>query len=366
MSATSSPSVSHCLAQFVPLCLEALPRMLSVDTDLFCHRERRTPSGLVTEGQSVRYTAMTVIGLSIAKKRGIELPASLDTDRFAIRLSQERQVGLGDLGLIVWALALAEPQLASQVTDHLLTRLQRDSLGPKVPNTMELAWLLIGLCYATHGKEASSELNGWGQRVSTALVSAFNPATGLFFRYPEGRRSPMHYVASFAMEIYPIYALAAYAERFDNEPALTTARTCADRLVGLQLADGGWPWMYDVRTGQVLETHPIFSVHQDAMAPMALGKLSRVSRVDYSAAIRRGISWLRGENVLGIPMVAEDLRTIWRAQETPCLGRLQPRLILNAASALLLGRGVFRSGSVRLVAECRPYHLGWLLLAALE
>lgn len=359
-------SVQLELRKLVPMCLEALPRMVVADQGLFCYRERRVGSDLQAEGVSVRYTAITLIGLSTAQKNGLDLPATLEVKRFATRLSQERQVDLGDLGLIVWALSLSEPDLTSKMAVHLLTRLENSPVAPKALDTMQLAWVLIGLSKAYQADATLPKLKRWASRAAKVLSSAFNPATGLFYRFPEGHRSPMRWIASFALEIYPVYALATYAEVFGRKEVLTVARACADRLCALQLPDGGWPWMYDVRTGQVVDPYPVYSVHQDGMAPMALIKLGHVSGRDYSAAIGRGLAWLFGRNALGMDMVDEERQTIWRALEVARLFGLQPRLALNAASALVLGRGRIKVAPLRLVAECRPYHLGWLLLAAFD
>ena len=69
-------------------------------------------------------------------------------------------------------------------------------------------------------------------------------------------------------------------------------------------------------------------------------------------------------NALGIEMVDQAHATIWRAQAIPRLLGLQPRLVANGLAALLVGRGLLSGGQTTLVAECRPYELGWLLYAA--
>ena len=94
--------------------------------------------------------------------------------------------------------------------------------------------------------------------------------------------------------------------------------------------------MYNVRTGQVVDAYPVYSVHQDGMAPMALLKLVRMGDRNYVSAINKGLDWLNKRNALELDMVDEKWRTIWRAQGIPRLFKLQPRLMLNAAWARLV------------------------------
>lgn len=340
--------------------------MLVTENDLFCYREVWTDSGPRRIGSSVRYTAITLIGLAAAQRSGLEVPPGLETERLAARLSGELATGLGDLGLILWALTTSLPDQAGTFCKTLLARLNNPVDALYDLDTMQLAWLLTGLCRAHQAGLASAELENAIDHVEQVLGSAQNQATGLFYRFPAGRRSVIRWAANFAMEIYPIYALSLYAEVLGNPVGVKLAQACADTLCELQLSDGGWPWMYDVRTGRLIDPYPVYSVHQDGMAPMALIKLSRVAGKDYSAAIDRGVAWLESDNPMGVSMVDSQRMTIWRAQEIPRLFGLQPRLLLNAGAALFLGRGLLRMGPLRLVAECRPYHLGWLLHAAFD
>ena len=358
--------VQEKIRQLVPLCLEALPRMLVTQDELFCYREVWTDSGPKRIGSSVRYTAITLIGLAAAQRSGLQMPPGLETERLAARLSRELAAGLGDLGLILWALTTNLPDQAVTFCKTLLARLNNSDHALYRLDTMQLAWLLTGLCRAHQAGLASAALEKAIVHVGRVLGSAHEQATGLFYRFPAGRRSVIRWTASFAMEIYPVYALSLYAEVLGNHAAVMLAQACADKLCELQLADGGWPWMYDVRTGRLIDPYPVYSVHQDGMAPMALIKLSRVAGKDYSAAIDRGVAWLDSDNPMGVNMVDCERQTIWRAQEIPRLFGLQPRLLLNAGAALFLGRGLLSAGPLRLVAECRPYHLGWLLHAAFE
>ena len=352
-----TPSARVDLTKLVPLALEALQRMFICDQDLFCYREKRLGDRLLLEGLSVRYTAITLIGLVSAQQHGVKIPFNLE--RLAQRLHRATESGLGDLGLISWGLSLQWPILAQQIAGTLKYKIDANALA--VLNPMELSWLLIGLCMLYRSGVSRDET--LVHDTAYVLLSTHETRTGLFYRTTPGVRSVIRPLASFAMHIYPIYALAIYAETFQRMALLAPAQACAERLCVLQLSDGGWPWMYDVRTGSVVDPYPVYSVHQDGMAPMALLKLTQVGGYDFSVAIERGIRWLQQNNALKARMIDEKWHTIWRAQEVPRVFGFQARLMVNAVSALLLKRAGITIGPMKIVAECRPYHLGWLLHA---
>ena len=59
----------------------------------------------------------------------------------------------------------------------------------------------------------------------------------------------------------------------------------------LQLPDGGWPWLFDAERGTVVERYEVYSVHQDAMAPMAFFELARGDRRRPLRRRRRSRAW---------------------------------------------------------------------------
>ena len=81
-------------------------------------------------------------------------------------------------------------------------------------------------------------------------------------------------------------------QKFTDPRALDIARQCAQHICALQGKSGQWWWHYDYRTGEILEGYPVYSVHQDAMAPMALLALEEAGGGDYWAPIAKGLQWL--------------------------------------------------------------------------
>ena len=77
----------------------------------------------------------------------------------------------------------------------------------------------------------------------------------------------------FADFVYPIQALSHYHMALGCPEAMDAATRCADRMCKLQGPAGQWWWHFDVRTGQGVERYPVYAVHQEAMAPMALRAL---------------------------------------------------------------------------------------------
>jgi hypothetical protein len=83
---------------------------------------------------------------------------------------------------------------------------------------------------------------------------------------------------NFATQIYSVLALAVVARHGLDDRALPAAIVTADRLLEMQLPDGGWPWLFDAERGAVVEHYEIYSVHHDAMAPMARLELWEICR----------------------------------------------------------------------------------------
>ena len=69
-------------------------------------------------------------------------------------------------------------------------------------------------------------------------------------------------------------------------------RATADRLLAMQLPDGGWPWLFDAERGTVVERYEIYSVHQDAMAPMALARALGGRAATGATSTRSRGAWL--------------------------------------------------------------------------
>jgi hypothetical protein len=344
------------------LALRALPRMYEPSTGRCVFRVRRTAGGVVSEGASFRYTAITLIGLAGESEEAASR-ALRGHRTAAVCSSLVAGLGgvhnLGDVALTLWACRL----LRHPDWERALRRLVelRPLEGPQP--AVELAWTLAALC-------ADVDLPAADLRAAIArrLQSAFVERSRLFPHVVAPTRSgPRSHVCCFADVVYPIHALSRHGRLTGDHSALDMALRCAEGMVGRQGPRGQWWWHYDVRTGEVVEPYPVYAVHQDAMAPLALLALEDASGHDFAAPIARGLAWLESAPELsGRSLVDEQADLVWRkvARHEPAklarslqaaASRVHPALRVPGLDVIL------PAGAVDY--EDRPYHLGWLLHA---
>jgi hypothetical protein len=326
--------------------LERLPSM-QLEDGAFCH-EVRAPA-LRPSGRSLRYSLICALGLQRAARAGHQVPVDPDALlQLAVDEIAAPDLTPGDLGLLLWADARASGRWHDKVAFTLHGR-----VGAAFPDLdgLELSWIVIGAA------ESGADV-----LLDDALARQLRrqEASGLFRHRDAGRRARF---PNFATQVYGILALAL-AARHGREQALAAARRAADRLLALQLPDGGWPWIYDAAKGRVVEPYEVYSVHQDAMAPMALIELGEVTGDDrYLAAAIRGLDWVFGQNPLGREMLDRDAGILYRSIRRR-RGFDRAVLYVNTAGALTgyVPFAGFR-GPLEVNPTDRPYHLGWVLEA---
>ena len=226
---------------------------------------------------------------------------------------------------------------------------------------MELAWLLSGL--ANLSLACGKNIDGLEKaalRVSSSLLIHYGQR-GIFghggvnflMRAIRGR------IGSFADQIYPIYALSQFYKAYGLSIAKRVAAECAETICQSQGTLGQWWWQYDMSTGKVIGRYPVFSVHQNGMAPMALLSVQEITEGDYIKSIQKGLRWLKSENEIGCDFICTNEHLIWR--------KLHRSLVNTYLEEMLTLIG-YKQNSIRptdlnVLYECRPYHLGWLLYA---
>jgi hypothetical protein len=358
-SAPASGGLQRTIAELRGLAVRGLPRMYIPREREFFFCLRRGPNGIGEEGRSRRYAAITLIGLAgeTAETQAQALcgqGARVPMERL---LSDVAQVGnLGDVALTAWAAAaLGAPQREAAWKRML----ELDPVNTPHP-TVELSWVL-----SAASLDPRSDRSGLGPKVAARLLGAFSERARVFPHVIGGGVSRSH-IACFADMVYPIQALSFYAKLTGDKAALAAAEHCAARICEAQGPDGQWWWHYDYRNGQVVEGYPVYAVHQDAMAPMALFALMEAGGADHSAAIRRGLEWLWHSPEIDGSLIDLGADLIWRkvARREPgkfsryaqaAVSRLHPAFRVPGLGALL------PPGSIDY--EDRPYHLGWVLLA---
>ncbi len=113
----------------------------------------------------------------------------------------------------------------------------------------------------------------------------------------------------------------------------------------------------------------MYSVHQHAMAPMALFDLADAGGDDHTPELMLGLDWLRTHPEVMDELVSQAHSVVWRK-----VGRREPPKAARSISAVTTtvrpGLRVPKLDSIfppdQIDYECRPYELGWLLYAWLS
>ena len=348
------------------LSVRGLVSMFDAQSQLFCNRMVRSKKGLKREGLSPRYTAMTLMGLHRGEAFGLRNPFNTEAILEGLLKDTKWLENIGDMGLLLWACALIAPERFEEVYRSLsvaaaIARCRQASKG----YTMEMAWFLAGLAHgALAGQKCIPGLAGLAEK-SYEIVRNNQGRNGIFGHRAAGNgiigalRSRL---GSFADQVYPIYAFSMFSSAFGHEEALKRAQVCAETICSTQGPLGQWWWHYDSRTGRVVGEYPVYSVHQDAMAPMALFTLGESSGQDYSTWIFKGLAWIYGQNELNVNLCEDSAGMVLR-----CIYLPKPAAYIQDAASLF-GFGPLNTvpSRLRVRFEDRPYHFGWVLYALAE
>jgi hypothetical protein len=351
------------VGQLCELAGDGLVAMFDTERQLFCFRLKQTRSGLIREGFSHRYSIIALLGLQ-------QYQASRVRARFAaggvlggLLRDSAWLCNLGDLGLLLWLCAMASPERLEEVYFNFNVQGALSNFREaRERRTMELAWFLAGLAHAgsVRGQKlpSLSKLALETYRLLMENQGARGPF-GHLFRNGTLAGVARGHIGSFADQVYPIYALAKFAESFQVHAALAPAQKCADAICRGQGALGQWWWHYHSQTGRVLEHYPVYAVHQHGMAPMALFALTEATQIDFSEPVYRGLRWLAGENELTVDLRVASAGLVWRSM----YHRSKARKYFGNALTFLGFAGNEPAGDLKINCECRPYELGWLLYA---
>jgi len=355
--------LAHTTGQLRRLAIRGLTRMFRPDEEVFAFRRRRRDGGCALEGVSRRYTSTVLIALAAeppeVRHEVLDGHSLLDVVARMIRAARDAD-DVGEVALALWAgRAAGHPNVSAG-----LSRLREMVVRARACPTVELSWALSAL---TAPGPARTDM-GLADAIARKILTAFKSETGVFAHWPAGAGGKLlrSHVACFADFVYPIQALALYARMTRNEQALGAARQAAERMCELQGPQGQWWWHFDVRTGRVIEWFPVYTVHQDAMAPMALFALEATGGDRHDEAIARGLQWLLDPPEVNEPLIDPDTGVIWRK-----VGRREPKKLARGiqAAASRVHPKLRAPGLDRVLPpgaidyESRPYHMGWILYA---
>lgn len=357
-----APATRSRMDELVALAGSGLPRMYRKGSFVHTVRGKRTARGMVArpEGDSLRYAIDVALGLSClaAEEQRRILKGATAADLVSTTSARaEFSSDPGAVALAAWAAAEAAGTYAAALFNRLTLL-----LGSGAPvATVDCAWALIAAVAARHLGD-TAELAALAR---DRLIEA-QGESGLF---PHGLPAASNgrwraHVGCFADQVYPIQALARLHAAGGDESALAAAEACAARICALQGPAGQWWWHYDVRDGKAVEGYPVYSVHQHAMAPMALLDLREAGGSDHLGAVVKGVRWLDDHPETDAALVSAEHGVIWRK-----VARREPG---KAARALCAATTALRPGlrppgldalfpPTRIDHECRPYEFGWLL-----
>jgi hypothetical protein len=354
-----------------------LPSMLDPATGLMAFR--RSGDDPLSSGASLRYTAITLLGLERAERAGFSF--GLDVGRLyeAVGATLASADTCGDVGLVLWAAAATCRPLAERALDDL--REFDDILWRRdgdVIHTTELSWVVTGLaealvCAVGDEREVRGRLDRafaylLAQRGASGLFCFARPRAGA----PRGLAAQLHAeLGFFDAQVYGIVACLSRDAAVGDPEAREVARAAGERLLAHQHPLGQWGWHYNARTGALVDLYPVYSVHQDGMAPLALLPLERALGVSATRAVARGVEWLFGKNELGERLVDEERGVIWRSirrrgRRRHLVYPLKAASLLGIGRSLDLGAHLASAAWLEVDRECRPYHLGFCLHALAE
>ncbi len=350
------------------LAITGLRNTYGFDSSFAPHTMQWNGKSAIPRGRNTRYALISLLGLTRARNM-VDSDESIDelVESLWARVAHAYSSianSPGDLGLGLWARALSG--------GHRLFTAQRALVEFRKRNdacdSVDLAWLLLGADHALlhdcddgHGEQLAD-------RARRSLLALLNDKSRLFYRRARG--GPIgdvsRRIACFANQIYPVMGLAVHARRTGCTKTAAIGREVAENLCRLQGPLGQWWWLYDSRDGSVVDGYPVFSVHQDGMAPMALLETTLAGGPPFSREIDKGVSWIFGNNELRQGLALRDEGLVLRDIHCEGVGRIR-RMIRGAAWCLGWHRDrEARESQAAFVVnnECRPYHLGWILYAA--
>ena len=360
---SKSPAVSGIIRKLRSIAVHSLARMYRPEERLFAFRLRRNGQSETVEGVSRRYTATALIGLAgedrhiVTEVLGNHSPQDI-CGRLIADIEDSSE--LGEIALTTWAARMFQHPHANKAVE-MLTKM--DPASGAYP-TVELSWALTAL--VIDGSKATDM--ALAEKVAETLIARFRQKSAMFSHAParKGLSALRSHVSCFADFVYPIQALSYYHKATGNKRAAEIACACAERMCQLQGPYGQWWWHFDVRTGCMLERYPVYSVHQDSMAPMALFALAESCGHDHSESIEKGLRWLANPAEKIESLIDTERNVIWRK-----VARCEPnRLVrglqatasrLHPAIRLPVPDVAFPPNKIDY--ETRPYHMGWILHA---
>jgi hypothetical protein len=349
---------SKTIVDLIHLSLAGLARMYDPEKQVLFTRDF-SGGDLRDDRLSLRYTVMSSVGIFNAIEAGYD--TDLDPQQLLVN-GFEKFAGddLDHLGMALWSSATIGGGLEEKILKKLLPmasdeKVLMGSIGRVV------AWVLTGICRYVEKNPDDEEARKVATRIYNFAKEKCWSVTGELFFHHAGNAPQNPRFALFSTQIYWVYALAVYGKVFKDPQALEIGGKVADSILRLRDPFGGFAWRYDALLGKVTERYPVYSVHQDAMAPMAFFALDEATGRDSVEDIRQSLGWL-WRNQLDLNMVDLERVVIFRAIRRKAFFASIFNWIGRQLTSSSLSPGEM-PGFLRINPTSRPYHLGWLLHA---
>jgi hypothetical protein len=349
------------LTGLLNLSVQGLQDMYLPEKFEFAMKKKMVNGKVVIEGENLRYSLINLLGLHKAESHDIPIKINLKEIVQHQLNKVDTYNGVGEIGLLLWATSLISPEkiklfLPKINFNNILATYNDAKLG----NTMELSWLLTGLLLAsTFDKNFKNSIGSLPVETYNRIRQNYG-GQGVFRHEAKisinGKLRGK--IGSFADQVYPIYAFSLYSQQMNNEEALMISKDCAQKMCEHQGEQGQWMWHYNAETGNVVSKFPVYSVHQDAMAPFTLFAVQKATGVNFEKYIYKGLDWLEKNNELNANMIDWENNAVWRRIAQPNSKRKTKLL------ASLIGINLKDNyKELEVLYESWSYHLGWILFA---
>jgi hypothetical protein len=359
--ADADVAAAQTIVDLLDVAVRTLPLAFASGQFVFTIKGLRDRDGawrLSQSGASARYSAIAALGLlKLPEHAQREILAGISAYELVGDLVSKlhEETGLGTAALVCWAAAQARHDRLPRALQVLASI----AGAPAPAYVVDISWVISAFVAARAVADVEEQLDRARQRLLAAhrvLFPRHIGADGSWYRA---------HVGCFADQVYPVQALSRLHASADDQQALAVATAIATAICRAQGDSGQWWWHYDSRNGRVVEEYPVYSVHQHAMAPMALLDYAEAGGESHLANVARGIRWLVHPPETREPLVMAEPPITWRKVARQDW-RKSVRGLRAATTRVRPGWRVAaldRRFPPRVVDhECRPYELGWLLM----
>ena len=343
--------------------IQGLTSMFDQHTKLFCARAVRDGDKLRNEGASYWETLNALLGLNEAQQYDLEIPFDLAA---ATNYHIEKAAQLSDPAppgsfSMVYGPVLTPENLAPLYDKIVLTDALDRFNENREGTAKELSLLLIGLSEVrlSDGEEPDylDELAYMTRQLLFVCYGGFGVFRSLHHQGQKSKKKTRY--GTFSDQAFAMYAFMRYAQAFEDEQSMVIALECARHMVRIQGELGQWWSLYDVQSGMVARKYPVYSLNQDALAPLALLGVGERVGENFLDVINDGILWLHSRNEVDIHMVNRSFNVIWEGVHE-VKKKLYSEDIVPPINILSQKE---KKRALAVAFDCRPSHLGWLLFA---